>query len=107
MLMHTCGIWKNGTDDVIYKAEIEIQMEGTTYGHQGGGWAELGDGDWRIYTTRYKTDNQREPAAQHRELYSVFCDGLNGKEAQKGGDICIHMADSLCCTVKLAQQCKF
>ena len=45
MLMHTCGIWKNGTDDVIYKAEIEIQMEGTTYGHQGGGWAELGDGD--------------------------------------------------------------
>ena len=29
MLMHTCGIWKNGTDDIIFKAEIEIQMEET------------------------------------------------------------------------------
>ena len=26
--------------------------------------------------------------------------GGSGKEIQKGGDICIHMVDSLCCTVE-------
>ena len=29
----------------------------------------------------------------------MFCEGLNGKEIQKGGDMCIHIADSLCCAV--------
>ena len=29
-----------------------------------------------------------------RELYSVLCGDLNGKEIQKRGDICIHIADS-------------
>ena len=32
------------------------------------------------------------------ELYSMFCGDLNGKEIQKGGDICMHIADSLCYT---------
>jgi len=26
--------------------------------------------------------------------------GVGGREAQEGGDICIHMADSLCCTAE-------
>ena len=26
ILMHICGIWKNGTDEPVCKAEIEIQM---------------------------------------------------------------------------------
>ena len=26
ILMHICGIWKNGTDEPICKAEIETQM---------------------------------------------------------------------------------
>ena len=30
----------------------------------------------------------------HRGLYSMLCGDLNGKEVQKGGDICICMADS-------------
>ena len=33
----------------------------------------------------------------HRQLYSVFCGDLNGKEIQKRGDRCTHTADSLCC----------
>ena len=36
-----------------------------------------------------------------RELYSVLCGNLNGKEIQKRGDICMHIADSLCCTVEI------
>ena len=35
-----------------------------------------------------------------RELYSVLCSNLNGKEIQKRGDTCMHRADSLCCTVE-------
>ena len=35
---------------------------------------------------------------EHRELYSVLCGDLDGKETQKSGNICILPADSLCCT---------
>ena len=30
----------------------------------------------------------------------MHCGGLNGREIQKGGDRCICMADSFCCTVE-------
>ena len=45
-------------------------------------------------------------AVQHRELNLVLCDDLEGwmgdggTEAQEGGDICIHIANSRCCTAK-------
>ena len=26
ILMHICGTWKNGTDEPVYRAEIETQM---------------------------------------------------------------------------------
>ena len=35
-----------------------------------------------------------------QKLYSVLCGDLNGKEVQKGGDRCICMAGSFCCTAK-------
>ena len=31
-----------------------------------------------------------------QELYSMLCGDLNGKEIHKRGDICKHIADSLC-----------
>ena len=30
----------------------------------------------------------------------MLCGDLNGKEIWKRGDLCIHTADSLCCTVE-------
>ena len=30
----------------------------------------------------------------------MICGDLNGKEIQKSGDICIHIADLFCCTVE-------
>ena len=36
----------------------------------------------------------------------MLCDGLevwdrgNGREAQEGGDVCMHVADSLCCATE-------
>ena len=38
---------------------------------------------------------------QHREFRLALCDDLDGwmgREAEEGGDICILMADSHCCT---------
>ena len=50
-----------------------------------------------INTFRFK-------GTQHRELSSVLYDNLQGqdlgrggREAQEGGDICIHIANSRCC----------
>ena len=31
----------------------------------------------------------------------MHCGDLNGKEVHKGGDICIHVADSLSCTIEM------
>ena len=37
---------------------------------------------------------------QHRKL-NLMCGGdLNGKEIQKRGGMCIHIADSLCCSIE-------
>ena len=36
----------------------------------------------------------------------MLCGDLNGKEVQKRGNVCIQIADSLCCQWKLTQQCK-
>ena len=41
-----------------------------------------------------------EPMVELSELYSMLCGDPNGKEIQKRGDICICIADSLCCTVE-------
>ena len=54
ILMHTCGIQKNGTGELVCKAEIETQMQRTNVwtprGESGGWWRwwwwdELGDWD--------------------------------------------------------------
>ena len=33
--------------------------------------------------------------------YSVLCGDLKGKEVPKRGDICVRIADSLCCTIEI------
>ena len=41
-----------------------------------------------------------ESEGMHRELCSVLCSHQNVEEIQKGDDICIFIADSLCCTAE-------
>ena len=49
VLMHTCETQKNGTDELVCKAEIETQIQRTNVwtssGEGGGGCDELGDWD--------------------------------------------------------------
>ena len=61
ILTHTCRIQKNGTDDLICKAEIETQTQKTdVWIPRGKKWEELGDWDRHRYTidTTRKIDNE-------------------------------------------------
>ena len=37
---------------------------------------------------------------KYREFFSMLYGDINGKEIQKRGDMCIWVADSLCCTME-------
>lgn len=47
---------------------------------------------WHIHTI-YKTDNEWEPTAEHRKVYSIACSNQHGKKRM---DIFTCMTDSLC-----------
>ena len=60
-----------------------------------------GKSNMETYTAICKIDSQREFAIWLRKLKQGLCINLegwggegDGREVQKGGDICIHMADS-------------
>ena len=69
-----------------------------TYGYQKGkvGRDKLGALNQHIYTTIYKIAKQG-PTAQHRELYLVFCNNLQGKVSEKI-DTYVCITEPLCCT---------
>ena len=48
-----------------------------------GGRDKLGVWDQQIQSTIYKIDKQQGFTIQHREVYSIFCNNLNGKESEK------------------------
>ena len=73
------------------------------YGHgEREGEGEMyGKSNMETYITMYKIDNLREFAIWLRKLKQGLCINLegwdgegDGREVQKGGDICIPMADS-------------
>ena len=60
-----------------------------------------GKSNMETYITKYKTDSQWEFAVWFRKLKQGLCINLEGgrwegegRKLQKGGDICIPMADS-------------
>ena len=74
-----------------------------TYGHgERGGEGEMyGNSNMETYITICKIDSQQEFAVWLRKLKEGLCINLEGwdeegdrREVQKGGDICIPMADS-------------
>ena len=74
-----------------------------TYGHgERGGEGEMhGKSNMETYITICNIDSQREFAVWLRKLKQGLCINLEGwdgkeegREVQKGGDICIPMADS-------------
>ena len=74
-----------------------------TYGHgERGGEGEMcGKSNMETYVTICKIDSQQEFAMWLRKLKQGLCINLerwdgkgDGRKAQKGGDVCIPMADS-------------
>ena len=70
-------------------------------GERGGEGEMYGKGNMETYITLCKIDSQQEFAIWLRKLKHKFCVNLewwdgeeDGIEVQKGGDICILMADS-------------
>ena len=83
ILTHIYGIYKNSTEEFIYRAEDEMYRKS----------------NMETYITVCKIDNQHEFALWLRKqgLYINLerWDGeRDGKEVQKGGDICIPITDS-------------
>ena len=61
----------------------------------------MGESNMETYITISKIDNQRDFAVWLRKLKQGLCINLegwdgegDGREVQKGGDVCIPMADS-------------
>ena len=78
--------WRNGQ-----RIDLWTRGEGEMYG----------ESNMKTYITIWKIESHREFALCLRKLKQGLCinlDGLDvegdGKEVQKGGDICIPMADS-------------
>ena len=57
------------------------------------------------WSTRVKTDNQERPPAQHRELWSVLYNNIHGQIIWKRIDTCVHITESLCCTLETNTIC--
>ena len=101
--MHIYGIQKNDTEEFIYEATMEKQTQRTDLwtwreGRQG---KMYGKSIMETYITICKIDSQWEFAVWLRKLKQGLCINLEGwdgvgdrREVQKGGDICIPMADS-------------
>lgn len=47
--------------------------------------------EWQAHITIHKTENQQGSTVQHKDLYSVFCNNLEGKKIWKRTDINIYM----------------
>ena len=72
-----------------------------TYGERGGEGEMYGESNMETYITICKIDSQQEFVVWLRKLKQGLCTNLegwdgegDGREVQKGGDICIPMADS-------------
>ena len=69
---------------------------------------KLGDWDWNILTSIYKTDNQQGPTVEHRELYSISCNNLSWKRIWQRIYIYTYTRNqiTLLYTLKLTENCK-
>ena len=103
ILIHIYRIWKNGSEEFIYGQWWRNRWREQTYRHgERGGEDEMYEkSNMETYITLCKINSRWEFALWLRKLKQGFCinleewDGVgDGREVQKGGDICVPMADS-------------
>ena len=102
MISLICGILKNDTNELIYKTEIELQMQKTNLwlpgGRVGGGInREIGIDIYTLLYIKQITNKDLLYSTGNSTQYSVMT--YTGKECKKiKVDICICIKDSLSCT---------
>ena len=108
ILTHIYGIYKDGTDEFIYRAALEKQIYGHVPREVVG--EMYGESNLEIYISMCKIYSQWEFAVWLRELKQGICNNLeawngegNVSEVEAGEDICIPMAD-LCWYLVKKQQ---
>ena len=62
-----------------------------------GGRDSQGVWDRHVPTATFKMDNQQGPTVWHRELYSMLCGSLEGRQVYRRMDTCMYMAESPRC----------
>ena len=114
ILMHIYGIWKNGTDEPICRAGLETQTQRTDMCAQGGQgeWTAQRELCWHLCCTYTMSVYNRQLVgsccmAQGAQLGALWWPRGMGRgrsrgrrEVQEGGDICICITGSLCCTAE-------
>ena len=84
-------VWMN----LLTKQKLSYRCRKQSYSYQKERQGvKLGPWDWHIHTATYKIDLM---TVQPRELCSVLCNDPHGKRILKRVDMCICIADSLCC----------
>ena len=92
MISPICGIFKKATNELIYKTEIVTNVENKLM------VTEVGVGiNWKSGSTYTHYQLIRTYCTAQGTLF-ILCNGLYGKRVLKRVDICICIADSLCCT---------
>ena len=101
ILIHIYGIQKDDTDEIIFRAAMEKQIQRTGIWSQGGGRKEKGgtngDSDMETYTLpqvkQIANGNLLYDSGNSNQGSVTTYRGGMGWEVQEGGDICIPMAD--------------
>ena len=112
VLMHICGIQKNGTDEPLCRTRIEMQMQKTDCGHDGGG----GGMNWEIRINIYTLPHVKQISSGNL-LYSAgnsarasffffFFSVMTQMGRGEGGQTCTHTADSLLGIAETNTNCK-
>ena len=92
---------KETKSEVILKTHRLWKAYGYQRGQVGRERDELGVWDWHMHTEVYEMIGQWGPAAEHRELYPIFCDNLCGRRIWKRMDVWTCITESLCCTAEI------
>ena len=102
ILTHIYGIWRDSTDEFIFRAAMEKQTENrpmdTGEGEEGEG-EMYKESNIEIYNTICKIDSQWAFAVWLKELQQGLCDRLKGGMGREmgGRDMGVPMADSYWC----------
>ena len=66
-----------------------------------GSKGQLGSLESHVHTAIFKTDNQREPTTQHRELCLMLLGSLDGRGVWGRMNMCMCLVESFCCSPEI------